>query len=120
MRMMRFIGILSFSLLYCFNISSFGGNSFRVNDSFKNTTGSESAYSIQEISSHPIGQISQETNHLITGNPTSKETFKNWAVSGKIEAQLQTIRFYQYNFYSRYLSTSFENTDIIYPFHYFW
>ena len=120
MRISRFIRYFTFSLLFCFVLNAYGGNSGHSKKSLQRAANTESTCSIQESAAYPVCRISKEVSHIIPANPTTKTSFKNWAVSVKAEALLQSFKFNQYHFYFRHLRSVYKNTDLIFPFHDHW
>lgn len=49
-----------------------------------------------------------------------RDFFSDFSTLIQIDRQLTANLFFQYTFYARHLITRLQNTDIIFPFHYFW
>ncbi|HEX2683303.1 MAG TPA: hypothetical protein VHL77_05205 [Ferruginibacter sp.] len=120
---LRNTALIGLSVLYCFVTSLYSGvgnnakavtaSSFNASDSytaavsakcFKHTVQSENSFSI--------------FNHA---RPVSlKNSHNDFPACIKTTGALVLTRFQQYHFYSQNLLTRVRQTDLIFPFHYFW
>jgi hypothetical protein len=118
---LRIIGLLNISILYCFVISLYSGHTFGYNPDFSKLTNSktESYYSV--VTANLFCHTTQTESSVNVFPVTSLKTVaQQFSVCGKITEQLLFNVFSQYRFYSQNVLTRFTQTDIIFPFHYFW
>lgn len=121
---LRIIALLNISVLYCFVISLYSGNASTYSSAFSKLTKSESkncsALTVSDFLCHvPHAEVAAPA--FTTAPPSSLKTpfneFLDWA---KLTEQVFFSSFSQYSFYSQNLLIRFRQTDIIFPFHYFW
>jgi uncharacterized membrane protein YhiD involved in acid resistance len=121
---LQITGLISIALLYCLAIGLYSGIAFNSNAAF-----AKQASTAKESFSHSVSaksfQHTVQTENAVTvcnhSNPvTVKNTYKEFSVVNKAATQLVVHTFSQYSFYSHKLLARLQNTDIIFPFHYFW
>jgi hypothetical protein len=117
-------GLISIALLYCLCIGLYSGIAFNGNAAFakQGSTAKESyGYSISAKSFQHTVQTENSLTVCNHSNPvTVKNTFKELSAANTVTEQVLVHSFLQYSFYSNKLLARLQNTDIIFPFHYFW
>jgi hypothetical protein len=121
---LQITGLISIALLYCLFIGLYSGITFNGNAAFtKQGSASKESYGYS-VSAKSFQHTVQTENSLTVcnhSNPvTVKNTFKELSAVNTITEQVLVHTFSQYSFYSNKLLVRLQNTDIIFPFHYFW
>jgi hypothetical protein len=121
---LQITGLISIALLYCFTIGLYSGMAFNGNAAFAkqaNATKETYGYSISAKSFQHTVQTENAVTVCNHNSPvTVKNTFKEFSDVNKVAEQILVHTFSQYSFYSNKLLVRLQNTDIIFPFHYFW
>lgn len=121
---LRLIVFTSFLVLYCFVMSLYSNNAFIENSSFSKPSNSENRQYYFSTSLNSIYHIANTENfvnffdNVSTSSP--KNSFNKISVLVKITEQLFFNRFTQYSFESLNLLINLQQTNLIFPFHYFW
>ena len=123
-RSLKNTGLIIIILLYCLVTSFYSGIAFNSRSAFSNQTTSENKTYNSNVSPGLFYHTSQIVNSFNLYNNAapcslkiSVHKFSVWA-SATERFFFNTIS--QYNFYTKYLLVRFRQTDIIFPFHYFW
>lgn len=120
----RIIALLNISVLYCFIISLYSGNALTHSSAFSKLTKSESKNCCTLPASDLLCHTAQATISApaFTTAPSSslKNPFNDFWAWAKLTDGVFFSTFLQYSFYSQNLLIRFRQTDIIFPFHYFW
>jgi hypothetical protein len=116
--------MISIALLYCFTIGLYSGVAYAGNTTFSKQAGNATEKYSNTVSAK-LFQHTVQTENSITvcnhGNPvTVKNTYNKFSAVNKVTEQLSVHTFLQYNFYAHKLLARLLNTDLIFPFHYFW
>jgi hypothetical protein len=111
--------VLAVSAMYCLLLSVHGNH--MAWNSFEAGSDTEyfSAYDSQDLLSH-IPQSERTTVHQSTSFSSLKISLSEFSGCLKTAEQLVVVAFSQNRFYSRHVLTRLQNTDLIFPFHYFW
>lgn len=121
---MQITGLISIALLYCLTIGLYSGIAFNGNAAFakQSSTAKESyGYSVSAKSFQHTVQTENGVTVCNHSNPvTVKNTFKEFSAVNTVTEHILVHTFSQYSFYSNKLLARLQNTDIIFPFHYFW
>ncbi|MFM6925882.1 MAG: hypothetical protein ACKOU7_10315 [Ferruginibacter sp.] len=121
---LRITGLISITLLYCFAIGLYSGVAYAGNTAFLKQDGSATEKYSNTVSAKSFQHtIQTETSVTVCShsNPaTVKNTYKEFSAVNKAAEQVYVHTFSQYSFYSRKLLVRLQNTDLIFPFHYFW
>lgn len=117
-------GLISIALLYCFAIGLYSGVAYAGNTALLKQDGN-AAEKYSNTVSAKLFQHTVQTENAVTvcshSHPvTVKNTFKEFSAANKVAELVFVHTFSQYNFFSRKLLVRLENTDLIFPFHYFW
>jgi len=120
----RIIARLTISVLYCFIISLYSGNALPHSSAFSKLTKSESKNCSTLLASDLLSHTAQATLSApaFTAAPSSslKNPFNDFLAWVKTTDRVFFSTFSQYSFYSQNLLIRFRQTDVIFPFHYFW
>ena len=117
-------GLISIALLYCLSIGLYSGMAFNGNAAFaKQGKAAKESYGYS-ISANSF-QHTVQTENAVTvcnhSNPvTVKNTYKEFSAANTVTEQVLVHSFSQYSFYSHKLLMRLQNTDLIFPFQYFW
>jgi len=121
---LRITGLISIALLYCFAIGLYSGVVYAGNGSFLTQDGhAEKKYSNPVFAKHFQHTIQSENAVTVCSysNPASvKSTWKEFSAANIAAEHVYVHTFSRYNFFSRKLLVRLQNTDLIFPFHYFW
>jgi len=121
---LRNIGLIGISLLYCFVIGIYSGITFNADAAVaKHSKGSHESYTaaVSAKSFHHTVQTENSVTAFNHARPVSlKNSFNEYSACIKITEQLFFTGFLQYSFYSHKLLMRVQQTDLIFPFHYFW
>ncbi len=112
------------AVLYCFAIGLYSGVAYAGNTAFSKQTGKESAGYSQVVAAKSFQHTVQTENSLTVcthSNPVSvKNTHNDFSAVNIAAAHVFVHSFSQYNFFAHKLLVRLQNTDLIFPFHYFW
>lgn len=121
---LHIIGLVSIALLYCFAIGLYSGVAYAGNTSLaRQVNAAKESYSnsISAKSFHHTVQTENSVSLVNNARPVSvNNTHNEFSAGIKVPEQLFVHTFTQYSFYSQKLLARLQNTDIIFPFHYFW
>ncbi|MBK8520324.1 MAG: hypothetical protein WAT20_11045 [Ferruginibacter sp.] len=117
-------GLISMALLYCLAIGLYSGIAFNGNPAFaKQGNEAEKSYG-HNVSAKYFLHTIQTRNSFTFGDYSSRVTVKNtyqkFSAANTITEQVLVHTFSQYRFYSHNLLVRLQNTDLIFPFQYFW
>ncbi|MEP7237167.1 MAG: hypothetical protein ABI685_04870 [Ferruginibacter sp.] len=116
--------LISIALLYCFATSLYSGIAFKGNAAFAKQSNAANERYTADVSAKSFQHTLQTENSVSLVNhprPAAVNNFHNeFSASIKVTEQLFVHTFLQYSFYSQKLLARLQNTDIIFPFHYFW
>jgi hypothetical protein len=117
-------GLLGIALLYCLATALCSGVAYAGNTPFSKQAGNSTEKYSNAVSAK-LFQHTLQTENSITvcnhSNPvTVKNTFKDFSAINLATEHIYVRRFLQYNFFSHKLLARLQNTDLIFPFHYFW
>ncbi len=121
---LQITGLISIALLYCLSIGLYSGIAFTGNAAFAKQ-GNAAAESYGHSVAAKSFQHTLQTENSITvcnhSNPvTVKNTYKEYFAANTLTEQTLVHTFSQYSFYSHKLLVRLQNTDLIFPFQYFW
>jgi IMP cyclohydrolase len=121
---LQITGLISIALLYCLTIGLYSGIAFNGNAAFvKQGSTTKESYS-HSVSAKSFQHTVQTENGVTVcnhSNPvTVKNTFKEFSAVNTVTEHILVHTFSHYSFYSDKLLVRLQNTDIIFPFHYFW
>jgi len=123
-RSLQITGLLSIALLYCLAIGLYSGMAFNRTAAFAkqpNTTKESYGYSVAAKSFQHTVQSENSLTVCSHNNPvTLKNTYKEFSAINKVTEQVLVRTFLQYSFFSHKLLLRLQNTDLIFPFQYFW
>jgi hypothetical protein len=121
---LRIIGLAGISLLYCFVIGIYSGITFNADAAvIKHSKASDEnlTAAVSAKSFHHTVQTENAVTAFSHPKPvSSKNSHNEYSSCTKIAEQLFVTSFLQYNFYSHKLLMRVQQTDLIFPFHYFW
>ena len=121
---LRIFGLTSISLLYCFVIGMYSGVGSNANAAVakhSNASGESYAASVSAGTFHHTVQSENSFTAVNHARPFSlKNVYDEYSACLKISEQLFCTSFVQYSFYSHKLLMRVQQTDLIFPFHYFW
>lgn len=119
----RIFSLLSVSLLY-FIIVSFYSNPIFIDNFTSTQTNTETEHYCSLVTNNLLCHTSEiESSNTIFNNtlPTTlKNNFNKFSNCIHSTEQAYFNTFSQYNFYAQNLLVRLQQTDIIFPFHYFW
>lgn len=121
---LQITGFISIALLYCLCIGLYSGMAFNGIAAFAKK-GNQAKESYGHNVSANSFQHTIQTENAITvcslGNTvTAKNTYKELSAANTATEQVLVHAFSQYSFYSYNLLIRLQNTDLIFPFQYFW
>lgn len=121
---LQITGLISIALLYCLTVGLYSSMAFNGNAAFAKqaaTTKESYGYSVAAKSFQHTLQTENAVTVCSHSNPvTVKNTFKEFSAANTVTEQVIVHIFSRYSFYSDNLLMRLQNTDIIFPFHYFW
>jgi hypothetical protein len=121
---LQITGLLSITLLYCLAIGLYSGVGFNGIAAFANQGNAAKESYTHSVAAKSFHHTIQTGNSLTVcnhSNPvTVKNTYKEFSAVNKITEQILVCSFLQYSFYSHKLLVRLQNTDLIFPFQYFW
>ena len=117
-------GLISLALLYCFAIGLYSGVAYAGNTAFSKQAGNATEKYSNAVSAKLFQHTIQTENSITVcthNNPvTVKNTYKEFSAANIATEHVGVHTFSQYNFFSQKLLARLQNTDLIFPFHYFW
>jgi hypothetical protein len=120
-RFLKTSAVLSISVLYCFIISLYSGNTLN-SSAFSKSTGTE--FSASEVSSNLFCHTEQTESVTSVYNQVSRTSLKNafnqFSACSGAAAKLLFKSYLPYFYISKNIVVRFNKTDIIFPFQYFW
>lgn len=123
-RSLQITGLLSTALLYCLVIGLYSGVAFNDTAAFVKQTNTEKESYNHSVAAKSFQHTVQAENSLTVCNHhnpvTVKNTYKEFSAVNLAAEHALLHTFSQYNFFSNKLLVRLQNTDLIFPFHYFW
>ena len=123
-KFLHITGLISIALFYSLAIGLYSGVAYAGNGSFSTQDGhAEKKYSNTVAAKLFQHTIQSENAVTVCGHSkpaTIKNTCKEFSAINKAAEQVYVHTFLRYNFFSRKLLVRLQNTDLIFPFHYFW
>ena len=117
-------GLISLALLYCFAIGLYSGAAYAGNISFSKQSGNATEKYSNAVSAKLFQHTVQTENSATVcshSNPvTVKNTYKEFSAANIADEHVYLHTLSQYHFFSHKLLARLQNTDLIFPFHYFW
>ncbi|MBK7306802.1 MAG: hypothetical protein IPI88_06990 [Chitinophagaceae bacterium] len=121
---LQITGLISIALLYCLSIGLYSGMAFKDNAAIAkqcNAADESYGYSISAKSFQHTVQTENSITVCNHSNPvTVKNTHKEFSALNTATEQVLVHSFSQYSFYAHKLLMRLQNTDLIFPFQYFW
>jgi lipid-binding SYLF domain-containing protein len=117
-------GLISIALLYCLSIGLYSGMAFTGNAAIaKQCDAADESYG-SSISAKSFQHTVQTENSITVcnhSNPvTVKNTHKEFSAVNTVTEKVLVHSFSQYSFYAHKLLIRLQNTNLIFPFQYFW
>jgi hypothetical protein len=123
-KLLQITGLISMTLLYCFATAFCSGMALRSDAIFSKTNRAEKESYSQSVSAKSFQHTVQTENSVTVCSHhspvTVKNTYKEFSAANKAVEHVSVHTFSQYNFFSHKLLARLQNTDLIFPFHYFW
>jgi hypothetical protein len=118
------IGLVSITLLYCLATGLYSNAAYAGNIAFSKQDDKATANYSHSVSAKSFQHTVQTENSITVCNHnntvTVKNTYKEFSGANRATENLLFHTFSQYKFFSHKLLVSLQNTNLIFPFHYFW
>jgi len=116
--------LVTIAVVYCLVIGLYNSQALAEQLALSGNTDSESQYVSASGSSYQFGHTNQTVSYgTVSGNlpfTPLKNLYKAFLACVKIIEKLYFSFFSQYRFYSQNELIRLKQTDLIFPFHYFW
>lgn len=123
-KLLHITALTGIALLYCFVIGLYSGAVHAGDVSFSKLDGKATASYAHSVTAKSFQHTVQTENSITLcshSNPIIvKDSYKEFLAANKAIEHVSGHIFSQYNFFSHKLLVRLQNTDIIFPFHYFW
>ncbi|MBL7701983.1 MAG: hypothetical protein JNM14_07010 [Ferruginibacter sp.] len=122
-KLLQKTGIAGITLLYCLFTGLYSGVAFNANAAIAKQGSSKESYNYS-IAAKTFQHTLQTENAVTVCSHhkpvTVKDTYKELSDANLATGHILLHTFSQYNFFSNKLLVRLQNTDLIFPFQYFW